>query len=150
MKISKKNLINDLVYFSVNVTLIEPRIKIKSRIDVKYSCKLSVIPVFNNEVLTLVFYKRVSGTSTNINMYACWVMANNHSKLPKQVMANDRSQLPKHNYYGNSRLSAWIDLYFTVGHKVNVNSHIISNCCILFFQNSRVTLNDRQLSFSAS
>ena len=30
---------NDFVYFSVNVTLIELRIKIKRRIDVKYNCK---------------------------------------------------------------------------------------------------------------
>ena len=55
------------------------------------------MPVCNNEVLTLVLYKSVSKTSTNINMYAIWVMANDHSKLPKRVMANDRSQLPKHN-----------------------------------------------------
>ena len=48
--------------------------------------------VCNNEVLTLVLQKSVSETSTNINLYAVWVMANDHSKLPKQVVANDRSQ----------------------------------------------------------
>ena len=64
-------------------------------------------------------------------MYAIWVMANDHSKLPKRVMANDRSQLPKHNNNENQRVSAELDLYFTLGHKVNDNSCIISNCCIL-------------------
>ena len=52
-------------------------------------------------------------------------MANDHSKLPKRVMANDRSQLLKHNYYENSRLSAGLGLYLTLGHKVNDNSSII-------------------------
>ena len=46
VKISKKLKI-DCVYYSVNVTLIEPRIKIKSRVDMTYSCKWSVIPVCN-------------------------------------------------------------------------------------------------------
>ena len=46
-------------------------------------------------------------------------MANDHSKLPKRVMANDRSQLPKHNNYENSRLSAGLDLYLTLGHNDN-------------------------------
>ena len=55
------------------------------------------MPVCNNEVLTSVLEKSVSETSTNINMYAIWVMANDNSKLSKRVMANDRSQLPKHN-----------------------------------------------------
>ena len=35
-------------------TLIEQRMKIRSRADVKYSCKESLIPVCNNEVLILV------------------------------------------------------------------------------------------------
>ena len=39
----------------------------------------------------LVLWKSVNETSTNINMYVCWVMANDYSKLPKRVMANDRS-----------------------------------------------------------
>ena len=58
-------------------------------------------------------------------------MANDHSKLPKRVMANDRSPLPKHNNYENSHLSAGLDLYLTLVHKVNDNSSIILNCCVL-------------------
>ena len=49
VKISKKQ-VNGFVYFSVHVTLIEHCMKIRSRTDVKYS----LIPVCNNEVLTLV------------------------------------------------------------------------------------------------
>ena len=37
-KISKKR-VNGFVYFSVHATLIEQRMKIRSRADVKYSCK---------------------------------------------------------------------------------------------------------------
>ena len=37
-KISKKQ-VNGFVYFSVHVALIEQRMKIRSRADVKYSCK---------------------------------------------------------------------------------------------------------------
>ena len=40
VKISKKKKqVNGFVYFSVHVTLIEQRMKIRSRADVKYSCK---------------------------------------------------------------------------------------------------------------
>ena len=60
-------------------------------------------------------------------------MANNHSKLPKRVTVNDCSQLPKHDNYENSRLSARLDLYLTFVLKVNDNSPIILNWCILFF-----------------
>ena len=42
---------------------------------------ISLIPVCNSEVLMIVLWKSVSGTSKNIDMYACWVMANDHSKL---------------------------------------------------------------------
>ena len=84
VKISKKQ-VNDFVYFSVHVILIEQRMKIRSKAYAKYR---SLIPVCNNEALTLVLWKSVSETSTNIYMYACWVMANDHSKLPKRVMAN--------------------------------------------------------------
>ena len=38
VKISKKQ-VNGFVYFSVHVTLIEHRMKIRRRADVKYSCK---------------------------------------------------------------------------------------------------------------
>ena len=60
------------------------------------------MPVCNNEVLTLVLKRSASETSTNINMYAISVMANDHSKLPKRVMANDRSQLPKNENNENN------------------------------------------------
>ena len=53
VKISTKQ-VNGFVYFSVHATLIEQRMKIKSKVDVKYSCKQRLIPVCNNEVLTLV------------------------------------------------------------------------------------------------
>ena len=66
-------------------------------------------------------------------MHAIWVMANDHSKLPKRVMVNDSSQLLKHYNNENSRLSAALDLYLTLGHKVNDNSSIISNCCIFLY-----------------
>ena len=69
-------------------------------------------------------------------------MANDHSKLPKRVMANERSQLSKHNNNNNKnkRLSVGLDLYLTLGHKVNDRSGIISNCCILLYCNSRVEI----------
>ena len=38
VKISKKQ-VNGFVYFSVHVTLIEQCMKVRSRADVKYSCK---------------------------------------------------------------------------------------------------------------
>ena len=39
VKIFKKNQVNCFAYFSVYVTLIEQRMKIRSRADVKHSCK---------------------------------------------------------------------------------------------------------------
>ena len=38
-KKKKKKQVNGFVYFSVHVTFIEQRMKIRSRADVKYSCK---------------------------------------------------------------------------------------------------------------
>ena len=66
-------------------------------------------------------------------MYGIWVMANDLSKLPKRV-------IPKRNNNEKLRLSAGLDLYLTLGHKLNDNSSIISNSCILLYYNSRVTL----------
>ena len=37
------------------------------------------------------------------------------------------------NNYENWRLSAGLDLYLTLGHKVNDYSSIILNCCVLFY-----------------
>ena len=59
-------------------------------------------------------------------------------------MANE---LPKHNNYENSRLSAGLNLCFSLGHKVNDNSSVILNCCVLLHKNFQVKLNDRKLFF---
>ena len=53
VKISKKTC-KWLCLLFCHVALIEQHMKIRSRADVKYSCKYSLIPVCNNEVLTLV------------------------------------------------------------------------------------------------
>ena len=39
--------------------------------------------------------------------------------------------LPKHNNYENSRLSAGLDLYLSLGHKVNDNSSIELLCSFI-------------------